>query len=176
MKAKEKLITAFFDLLTIKDFQDITVSELCLVANVHRTTFYAYYDNIVELLVDAKEYAINKFKDAHIRKNDGDEYISMEILVPYLDFIKDNSNLFKAYLRNFDVFKAIKDFENIYENYFLKDALNKNQNLDKWMVRKITEFFMCGMIGLIKAWLDDGCIESSNDLARVIVNVRNINQ
>lgn len=58
MTAKEKLITSLFDLLTIKNFLDINVSEVCQIAKVHRTTFYAYYDNLVELLVDSKDYAL----------------------------------------------------------------------------------------------------------------------
>ena len=69
MSAKEKLITSLFDLLTTKNFLDINVSEVCKIAKVHRTTFYAYYDNLVELLVDSKDYALKKFKDEDILKS-----------------------------------------------------------------------------------------------------------
>ena len=58
MNAKEKLLDAFFNLLSIEEFNAISVSELCVVAKVHRTTFYAYYDNTFELLLDAKNQAL----------------------------------------------------------------------------------------------------------------------
>ena len=45
MTAKDKLIEALIKLLSVKDFNQINVKELCQIANVNRTTFYAYYDN-----------------------------------------------------------------------------------------------------------------------------------
>ena len=177
MSAKEKLITSLFDLLTIKNFLDINVSEVCKIAKVHRTTFYAYYDNLVELLVDSKDYALKKFKDENMIKNDDLDYLSMEVLVPYLSFIKKYPNFYKAYLYNANVLNARSDFEKIYQNYFLKDALrrkNVDQN-DEWLIRKITEFFMNGINGLIISWLKDECNDSPEDIAKVIVKIRNLN-
>lgn len=177
MNAKEKLITSLFDLLTIKNFLDINVSEVCKIAKVHRTTFYAYYDNLVELLVDSKDYALKKFKDENMIKSDDLDYLSMEVLVPYLSFIKKYPNFYKAYLYNANVLNARSDFEKIYQNYFLKDALRRkdvDQN-DEWLIRKITEFFMNGINGLIISWLKDECNDSPEDIAKVIVKIRNLN-
>ena len=55
MTAQDKLIEALIKLLSIKDFNQINIKELCQIANVNRTTFYAYYDNTFELLIDAKD-------------------------------------------------------------------------------------------------------------------------
>ncbi len=173
MTAKEKLIKTFFDILTIKNFQDINISELCRISNVHRTTFYAYYDNLMELLEDAKKYAINKFFSAHIQKRDEIDFLSIDILVPYLNFIKSYANLYKAYLTNSKIFEADEDFEKLYHEIFLKDALNKHKHVDEWMVRKITNFFIDGINGLIKSWLEDGCKENAEEIAQVIVTIRN---
>ena len=177
MSAKEKLVTSLFDLLTIKNFLDINVSEVCKIAKVHRTTFYAYYDNLVELLVDSKDYALKKFKDENMIKSDDLDFLSMEVLVPYLSFIKKYPNFYKAYLYNANVLNARSDFEKIYQNYFLKDALRRkdvDQN-DEWLIRKITEFFMNGINGLIISWLKDECNDSPEDIAKVIVKIRNLN-
>ncbi len=177
MSAREKLITSLFDLLTIKNFLDINVSEVCKIAKVHRTTFYAHYDNLVELLVDSKDYALKKFKDENMIKSDDLDYLSMEVLVPYLSFIKKYPNFYKAYLYNANVLNARSDFEKIYQNYFLKDALRRkdvDQN-DEWLIRKITEFFMNGINGLIISWLKDECNDSPEDIAKVIVKIRNLN-
>lgn len=176
MDANEKITKAFFELLTIKDFQDINVSELCHLANVHRTTFYAYYDNMYDLLEKAKEYAVSKFESEMVVKSNIEDYLSMAVLVPYLEFIKKYANLYKAYLLNSNVFESKKDFEYIYNQYFLKDALSKNKVVDEWEIRKITEFFIDGITGLIKSWLEGGCKESSERIAKIIVDIRNINQ
>lgn len=72
MNAKEKMINALFELLSIKDFIEINVSEVCMIAKIHRTTFYAYYSNLFELLEDAKNQAIEEFKKEN---NNGPLYI-----------------------------------------------------------------------------------------------------
>ena len=63
MNAKEKMIEALYKLLAVKDFVDINVSEVCQIAKIHRTTFYAYYSNLLELLEDAKNQAIKEFEE-----------------------------------------------------------------------------------------------------------------
>lgn len=49
---KHKIERAFLELLENKDFDDISISEICTGANIHRSTFYSHYFNTVELLND----------------------------------------------------------------------------------------------------------------------------
>ena len=44
-KTKAKLLETFREMLTEKSFEDITVNEICLVANVRRATFYKHFDD-----------------------------------------------------------------------------------------------------------------------------------
>ena len=174
MSTKEKIIQAFFDLLTVKDFLDINVSELCKIAKVHRTTFYAYYDNLFELLKDAKEYAIEMFtKEMNISVVD--DYLSLNVLIPYLNFVKKYSKLFKAYFINAAALESEKDFEHIYKTFYLKRALEKEKDVDEWKIRKITEFFMYGIAGTLSKWLENGCQEEPERIAEIISAVRNLN-
>ena len=122
MNAKEKLLNAFFELLSIKEFNDISVSELCVVAKVHRTTFYAYYENTFELSLDAKDQALKdldeEFKDTPHDENF--DYLSIEVVTKYINFIKKYPNLFKAYLKNTDVLEGDTSYINILITSFLK--------------------------------------------------------
>lgn len=100
MNAVEKMYKGFFDLLSIKEFNDINVSELCAVSKVHRTTFYNNFSNLYDLLKAAKAYAVDEFLNSGVKLPGNKEYLSYEVLVPYLNFIKNYPNLFKAYLSN----------------------------------------------------------------------------
>ncbi|MDO5813306.1 MAG: TetR/AcrR family transcriptional regulator [Bacillota bacterium] len=41
---------AFLELLEKKDFEYITIKEICQKANVNRSTFYLHYENMGDLL------------------------------------------------------------------------------------------------------------------------------
>ena len=48
---KECLAQALFQLMTTKNFEDVTISEICKVAGFGRTTYYHYYTNKKEELI-----------------------------------------------------------------------------------------------------------------------------
>ena len=173
MNAKEKLLNAFFELLSIKEFNDISVSELCVVAKVHRTTFYAYYENTFELLVDAKDQALKdldeEFKD--MPHNENFDYLSIEVVTKYINFIKKYPNLFKAYLKNTDVLEGDTSYINILNNYFIPEAM-KHGYYDEHKIILANIFFVRGIIGLVLYWLDNGCEEPSEEIARTICGFR----
>lgn len=50
VKTYSRLIEAFLELLRNKSFDDISVSEICIAADVHRATFYKHFNDKVEFL------------------------------------------------------------------------------------------------------------------------------
>ena len=54
-KSKKALRAAFWQLRAKKSLQDIKISELCQIADVNKTTFYAHYQNIYELSEDVEK-------------------------------------------------------------------------------------------------------------------------
>lgn len=99
MNAKEKIMKAFFELLTLKEFQDINVSEICRVSKVHRTTFYAYFENTFELLLEAKDEALLALSK-RIGGNEGKiDYLSEKVVLEYLSSLRNTLIFLKLFLR-----------------------------------------------------------------------------
>ncbi|HAH60530.1 MAG TPA: TetR family transcriptional regulator, partial [Treponema sp.] len=46
---------ALIELVEQKKFDEITISDICRLAGVNRSTFYAHYSNKVELLEEAEQ-------------------------------------------------------------------------------------------------------------------------
>lgn len=57
----KRMDQAFLELLEKKDFEYITIKEICQKANVNRSTFYLHYENMGDLLEECIEYANNQF-------------------------------------------------------------------------------------------------------------------
>ncbi|SEK68516.1 transcriptional regulator, TetR family [Pseudobutyrivibrio ruminis] len=60
-KSAEKMHTALISLIDEKDFELITVKEICEVAGVNRSTFYLHYDNTNDLLKETIEAVYKDF-------------------------------------------------------------------------------------------------------------------
>ena len=48
-----KMDEAFLSLIEVKDFEYITVKEICSKAGVNRSTFYLHYDTVADLLEES---------------------------------------------------------------------------------------------------------------------------
>ena len=89
-----------------KDFEFITIKEICKIAGVNRSTFYLHYENLYDLLEEtinmiSKEF-YGSFANASVKeklysaKEEDVFFITPDYLYPYLTFIKNNLKLFKT--------------------------------------------------------------------------------
>ena len=91
---------ALLDLLSEKDFEFITVKEVCSRAGVSRSTFYLHYETVGDLLEESLRHMQTQFwagfqgKNAlpDLRSCDMRELllITPEYLRPYLEFIRSH--------------------------------------------------------------------------------------
>lgn len=66
LKTQKALMQAFTDLLKTKEFDRITVQDLCDVAFIQRSTFYRHYNDKYHLLASATKTALEHIKQAQI--------------------------------------------------------------------------------------------------------------
>ena len=90
---------ALIQLLNEKDYEYITVKEVCKKAGVNRSTFYLHYESIDDLLEETLEYINKKFLDyfedtsdfiTNIKTSTKENLylINDDYLIPYLNYIK----------------------------------------------------------------------------------------
>jgi len=60
-KSAGKMQSALISLLDKKDFELITIKEICETAGVNRSTFYLHYDNVNDLLQETVEAVYKDF-------------------------------------------------------------------------------------------------------------------
>lgn len=90
LKSKQLIKSALIEILQFKEFQDITVSELCDRADVSRRTFYRHYKNIVEVLEEATSIITENFSEALETKfNRGEK----EFLLGYFEFWESHKKM-----------------------------------------------------------------------------------
>ena len=185
IKMDEALIT----LLEKKDFEYITIKEICDTAEVNRSTFYLHYENTSDLLKETTRYIIDK----HLAYYEIDKtrialqfetckreellFITDEYLLPYLKFIKDNQRLFKVSIKQFNSFNMNEVYGRMFEHIF-------NPILERFHVPEkerayVMKFYLTGVFAIVMEWLDKNCSDDMKTVTRVITDCvmgeRNVN-
>lgn len=165
---------ALLELLENKDYEYITIKEICDKAGYNRSTFYLHYESIDDLLDESINYMMskfyNKFEIKHnilsIESNDNLIFINDEYLNPYLDFIKENKIIFKLSYKHPKVLKVDDTYHNLKIN-ILNPILEK-YNVDKNKRKYIIDFYVNGIMAIIKEWVDNDCMEDKSFIIEVI--------
>ena len=170
-----KLDEALIALLEKKDFEYITVKEICDTAGVNRSTFYLHYENTSDLLKETTRYIIDKhltyykIDPQHISlrfescKREELLFITDEYLIPYLRFIKDNQRLFKVSIQQFDSMHMGEVYGNMFEHIF--SPILARFHVPEKERAFVMKFYLNGVFAIIMEWLDKNC---SDDIEMVI--------
>lgn len=132
---------ALLSLLYEKDFEYITIKEICARAKVNRSTFYLHYENIGDLLIETIQLVNEKFSSSYFAKSFSIEeksldelyFMTDEWIIPYLEFIRENKHIYKVIHSNSNVFGVEKAFSDFFRKIFhlycqLMECRKKNMN------------------------------------------------
>lgn len=176
-----KMDKAFLELLAEKDFEYITVKEICQRAGTNRSTFYLHYETISDLLKESVAYTIDDFaqrfqeedvilkiKDCPLEKL---LLISPQYLIPYLSYIRDHKKLFQTMVRQFQALGLEENYRRLFEHVL-------NPILERFQVplrsrQYRMNFYLNGIIAIIMEWLKNDCADSMEEIADIIENVVN---
>jgi len=102
VKTKKILFNSLLNLMKIKNFEKIKISDICEESLINRSTFYAHYDDKYELLIDLfeeRKLSLLKVFENNENKAFSKEYL-MELLSILIDHIEENKEIYSAILAN----------------------------------------------------------------------------
>lgn len=169
---------ALLNLLETKDFEYITVSQLCKKAGVNRTTFYLHYLSMDDLLKETLEYKsslfANKFKGITISsmntaKQEDYIFLTPKYIIPYLEYIKENKKLFLLTKKKPAIFKSDIVYKNTLEEivFPILDKFNVKKEEQKY----VSAFYISGIQAIIMEWIKNECEDEINDICNLIMRI-----
>lgn len=169
---------AFLEILAKKDFEYITVKEICDVAGVNRSTFYLHYETIGDLLAECAGHINEQFLN-HMNK-DSESFIEKiptcpldelflltpEYLAPYLTYVRENKRLLRTALEKAEVLPTVETYRRMYRYVF-------GPILDRFGVKEadrkyIMAFHMRGVMAIVSEWMNNDCADSIEQIIAVI--------
>ena len=175
-----KMDKAFLQLLETKDFEYISIKEICEKAGVNRSTFYLHYDNTSDLLRESIHYMNEQFMSYYQTKDDElfitrlkscpmEELILVEpkYLMPYLTYVKDNKKLFKTAISK----SVSMNLEETYQRMF-RHVFNPIMERFDFPVSErnyVIAFYINGIIAIIMEWVKNDCCDTIEQITDIII-------
>ncbi len=171
---------ALLALLEKKDFEYITIKEVCEKAGVNRSTFYLHYENISDLLKETTRYIIDKHQTYYsaetasislryetCKKNEL-IFVTTEYLTPYLTFVKENQRIFKTAVKRFD----LMNFDEVYGKMFthIFNPILARFNVIEKERAYIIKFYLSGIFAIVMEWLEMDCTDDINEIIKIIMD------
>lgn len=165
----ELLRRAFMTLLAEKPLEEISIKELCDLAGVNRSTFYAHYTDLHDLLRQIEDEMFEEFRRAldTLYQPGRDGLEPVVVTTGVFQCLKDNSDLCVVTLgphgdKNFALRLLQCGREYCFQNYerYFKGATRQQ-------VEYCYAFISSGCIGLLGRWLEDGMQMPPAELARM---------
>ncbi|MBO5050744.1 MAG: TetR/AcrR family transcriptional regulator [Clostridia bacterium] len=176
IRMDEALIT----LLEKKDFEYITIKEICDTAGVNRSTFYLHYENISDLLKETTRYIIDKHLayyeidkkrmslQLEMCKREELLFITDAYLTPYLTFIKDNQRLFKVSIKQFHLMNMDEVYGRMFEHIF--SPILARFGVPEAECVYIMKFYLTGIFAIVMEWLNNNCSDNMETIIKVITD------
>lgn len=168
---------ALLYLLEKKNYDQITVKELCEKAGVNRSTFYLHYESMDDLLVETIEMLNKEFQNSFSEttiKNDNprpDFFITEEYLIPYLSFVKKNKRTLKTIHDNPKLFNVKNKYNIMCEKIFYPAI--KSYLVSQKEIPYILEYYTKGVVAIINKWIELDCEDSIEYLTKLIISCVN---
>lgn len=156
--SQEKIERTFIQLIQKKNISEISVSMICEITGLNRSTFYANYLDIYDLVDKVKSSMADDFaliQTANNAKHDYAGYLNL------FKHVKENQIFFKTYFKLEEISMSPIT---IYNEEMAQKYYN-NKYIDYHI-----DFFRAGLNAIIKKWLNNGCIETPKEMANILID------
>lgn len=157
-KTKKTLFNSLLELMKIKSFEEIKISDICQNALINRSTFYSHFEDKYELLVSLLDNQ-RQILLSNLKKNEQNvntkEYF-MEMLKIIIEHIDENRNIYSSILlknRNGILIDILIDVSE--KDIF--DRIDKSPKMANTVVPSnfISKFYLGAVLSIGLDWLSD---------------------
>ncbi len=166
-RTKKNLRNSLFSLLEEKSINQITVTELTTLADVNRSTFYLYYNDIYDMMEKIQQEIYSVFVDTVVCFQS--DFSDVESFVTYcsrfLEFCKENYQVCRFITRN-DCNNHLAEKIKLAVRCVIPDSAGYFPDGDPR--NYLTTFALSGMLATILEWMNNGMKIPTEDMARFL--------
>lgn len=168
--SEKKIRDALMKLMEDQELEDVTVMDICKEADIHRTTFYAHYEDIYDLMEQVERQIRRELSEALREQGVRPENVfHRDLLIHFLRHIGKNRNFYRICLRHRVRFPLEEGFGQLWESVVKPQCRRRGVTDEDAMLYYLT-FYQAGFTSVLRKWVEDGCRETPEALCAILRN------
>ncbi|HBL40052.1 MAG TPA: hypothetical protein DDY98_00160 [Ruminococcaceae bacterium] len=174
-KTKESLKNALIALLNEKEINNITVKELCIKADINRSTFYSHYKDQNDLYNSILNQLFQNM-ELYLKKSINIDFDNRASAITFLSriftYCRNNSEYTAVFLvsqRKNIVCEQISNFFKRYNIYSRNCRLEINEVFEHYYYTYVS----VGIIAVVQSWMENGMKQSDEEMANIVFDLVN---
>lgn len=164
----EAIQNSLLELLESKTLRQISVKELCEKAGINRSSFYAHYADLYDLMARTEERINRELLQVFEGLQSRAPFFSAEYFTRFLQFAGEHRNFYREFVHQQQSFPIDTGFQKLWQDCMLPYYTSAGLTCEKEMMYHFV-FFQAGFTTVLKRWLDQGCLESPESIAEVLM-------
>ncbi|WP_010621005.1 TetR/AcrR family transcriptional regulator [Paucilactobacillus suebicus] len=161
VKTQRKLWTALFTILATKNIDDITVTELCSMADITRRTFYRTFSNVPAVFDSYSDYL-----NEQARQTLSAQYADVNELLSAFDrLVTENYTGLRLIFTDQRHLRLVDNFVDAFYQSLCQVVLNNQHNVHNRLVMK---YVASGILGMMAEWFKSMPEVKYGELAKVV--------
>ena len=160
---------AMLRLMNETSFEKITVRLICDNAGVNRSTFYAHYTDIYDMIQQMETNLQKELINSYPTPGSVTP-LSLESFLPFLEFIRKHQDFYRIALKTRREFPLKQGYEPLW-NQVIKPLCQNAGIASETEMMFYFVGFQASFTMILKYWVDQGCAESSQKIAQIIRNI-----
>lgn len=164
---KRMMKDALLELLEQKPLEKISVTDICRTADVNRSSFYAHYQDIMQLANEIEQDVLEQLPTDSEALYDYSTGYALEVLADFFDYVRENERLFRILI--------VKHESRSFNNHLINTVMDRYRVPlmgDTELERRYNYTYITnGVMGMLRVWIVDGFPISSARLAKLVLKL-----
>ena len=163
---KKMIKDAYIELLERNPSKRLSITDICHVADINRSTFYMHYEDVNQLVTEIEDDLLDCIpypQNITGALSDSEQYVAL--LEKTFEYIYENKKYFSIVFVHFENTNFQKRIAQTILTRYKSIAISNNTLMTKY------GFVFCinGVVGLIKEWIIGDFPMSSREFAKIVL-------
>ncbi|MGM9662309.1 MAG: TetR/AcrR family transcriptional regulator [Oscillospiraceae bacterium] len=167
--SEKRIQEALLRLMEDQELEDVTVLDICREAQINRSTFYAHYEDIYDLMTKVERLIRQELYEEFRRRGVGLQNVfHHDHLLCFLRHMEKNRNFYRICLRHRVRFPLKEGFDRLWEEV-VKPHCRQFGVTDEGTMLYYLAFYQAGFTSVLRRWVEGGCAEEPEALCPILL-------
>lgn len=173
-----KICHATLELIETTEYENISVSAICNKAQINRSTFYAHFQNVAEIIDIINSGLTQTFLsennivclqtfDSNTFPVDPYMILNRQDLLKFLTFIKKHARLYAIIVKHRNIFRLGLPETDVKRDIFIPSMAN-HQPISDTALDYVFDFYVAGLQKILTKWILNGCVEDETEILKIV--------